>query len=293
MLLTDLRIYSSFSRGRFAIPEIVDLYGSKGFGAIAITDTLCEPDTMLGRAAVYMNRTLTPAVFPIYMEILRSEAERAWNVYRMLLIPGFEITKPSMMDRRAERIVALGVTDYIGAEGEVADIATQIRAKGGLAVAAATASMWARRHELAKSIDAWEAVYGGEIDETVVASRLPVIATSGMRSRSDLHSWKTAFFCKKESAAIFDAVRRQDLCFMRYNGGIPNDIRDWVDLDGNLGLHNGPYAVRNLSLQPALPRLEDEGATLWRSLGGLSRRRLAAVVSRIHSKTPQRDGLRA
>jgi hypothetical protein len=198
-----------------------------------------------------------------------------------------------MMDRRAERIVALGVTEYIGAEGDVAEIAAKIRAKGGLAVAAATASMWARRRELASQFDAWEAVSGGEIDETVVASRVPVIASSGMRAYQEMNSWKTVFFCKKDKAAIFDAIRRQDLCFMRYNGGIPNDIREWVDLDGNVGLHNGPHALRNLSLQPALPRLEDEGATLWRSLGGLSRRRLAAAVARIHSKATQRDGLRA
>ncbi len=42
MILGDFHIHSNFSDGRFSIPEIVDLFGGRGFGAIAITDHLCE-----------------------------------------------------------------------------------------------------------------------------------------------------------------------------------------------------------------------------------------------------------
>ena len=75
-LFSDLHIHSTFSDGKLTIPEIVDLYGKLGFAAIAVTDHLCESATLLGKAASYLNRTLTPATFPLYREILRTEAER-------------------------------------------------------------------------------------------------------------------------------------------------------------------------------------------------------------------------
>src|SRR6476620_10831518 len=96
MILADLHMHSTFSDGKLTIPELVDLYGARGFGAIAITDHLCESSTLIGRAAHYLDRTLTPATFPLYLEILKSESLRAWDRYRMVVIPGFELTKNSV-----------------------------------------------------------------------------------------------------------------------------------------------------------------------------------------------------
>ncbi len=70
MFLADLHIHSTFSDGKMTIPQIVDFYGSRGFGCIAVTDHVCEDKTFLGKAASYLNLTLTPATFPLYMEIL-------------------------------------------------------------------------------------------------------------------------------------------------------------------------------------------------------------------------------
>jgi hypothetical protein len=42
MILADLHIHSTFSDGKLTIPQLVDFYGRRGFGAIAITDHLCE-----------------------------------------------------------------------------------------------------------------------------------------------------------------------------------------------------------------------------------------------------------
>ena len=38
--LGDLHMHSTFSDGKLTIPELVDLFGSRGFGVIAITDHL-------------------------------------------------------------------------------------------------------------------------------------------------------------------------------------------------------------------------------------------------------------
>src|SRR5690242_5569816 len=96
MIIADLHIHSTFSDGKLPIPKLVDLYGSLGFGAIAITDHLCEEKSVIGKAAHYIGHSLTRASFPLYMEILKSEAERAWDKYRMIVIPGVELSKNSI-----------------------------------------------------------------------------------------------------------------------------------------------------------------------------------------------------
>src|SRR5262245_14444031 len=106
--LADLHLHSTFSDGKLSIPDLVDLYGRNGFGAIAVTDHLCESATVIGKAARAFQQTLTPATFPLYREILRSEAERAWTEYRMVVIPGYELTRNSVSNHRSSHILAIG-----------------------------------------------------------------------------------------------------------------------------------------------------------------------------------------
>lgn len=225
MILADLNIYSTFSDGKLSIPRIVDLYGSRGFGAIAITDHLCESNTLMGKARVYLNRTLLPAVFPLYMEILRSEARRAWKQYRMVLIPGVDLTKSSVISHRSAHVVGLGIKDYISADADVAQLAREIRRQGGVAIAGKTPLLWSRREELASEFDAWEAARGKLLSGFILESGLPVIASSGMHSREGLGSWKTVLDCERDLEAVLEAVRRQELCFKYFGGN-----SDAVDL---------------------------------------------------------------
>src|SRR5690349_15214329 len=113
MMLADFHVHSTFSDGQLPIPALVDLFGKRGFGALAVTDHLCEETGLFGHGARLLGRTLTRATFPLYMEILRSEAERARRQYGMTLIPGFEITKNSPFNGRSAHMLALGVTDFI------------------------------------------------------------------------------------------------------------------------------------------------------------------------------------
>src|SRR5580693_3509824 len=107
MYLADFHVHSNFSDGKLSIPELVDFYGSRGFGALAITDHLCEDRTLIGRAARLLGQTLTPASFPLYMEILKSEAARAWDQYKMVVLPGFELSKNSISNHRSAHIVGV------------------------------------------------------------------------------------------------------------------------------------------------------------------------------------------
>ncbi len=227
MFLADLHMHSSFSDGRLTIPELVDFYGKRGFGAIAVTDHLCESRSFLGKAANVLKRTLNDATFPIYREILKSEAERAWDAYRMVVIPGYELTKNSVSNHRSAHIVALGVSRMMTADADVLDLARAVRAQGALAVAAHPVStrkvekqtyhLWDRREELATEFDAWEVASGPYMFDEVMAARLPKLATSDLHVPLQINSWKTVFECERHPEAILDAIRRQQVRFHFYD----------------------------------------------------------------------------
>lgn len=226
MFLADFHIHSTFSDGKLTIPEIVDLYGQRGFGAIAITDHLCEERTLIGLAARFLQRTLTPATFPLYQNIIRSEAVRAWDQYRMVVIPGVELTQNTVRNSRSAHVLGLGVTEYIGAEPDAKDLARAIRAQGGLAIAAhpvntqkrekQTYHLWDRREELRTEFDAWEVASGPHLFEEVLRSDLPRIASSDLHHPKQIRSWKTGLACERTQEAIFASIRSQKISFHFY-----------------------------------------------------------------------------
>jgi predicted metal-dependent phosphoesterase TrpH len=244
MFLADLHMHSTFSDGKLTIPQLVDLYGSQGFGAIAITDHLCEDSTLIGKAAGYLKCTLTRATWPLYVEILKSEAERAWRQYRMVVIPGFELTKNSASNHRSAHILALGVSEFMSANEDVRDLARKVRAQGALAIAAHPVStrkvekqtymLWDRREELRHEFDAWEVASGPYIFEEVRESGFPVIATSDMHVPSQMTSWKTVFECERGQEAIMDAIRRQHLDYVFYKDPVSDHQRGVLENDHDL-----------------------------------------------------------
>jgi hypothetical protein len=233
-MLGDLHMHSTFSDGKLTIPELVDLFGSRGFGVIAITDHLCEDVTAIGKAARYLGRTLTPASFPLYTEILKSEAERAWKQYRMVVLPGFELTQNSVSNHRSAHMLGIGVSQWVSASQDPVQLARAIRAQGALAIAAhpvhtrksekQTYHLWDRRDELAPELDAWEVASGPYLFDEVFRSGLPMVASGDLHYREQLSSWKTVFECERHPEAILDAIRKQDLSFRFYKEeGITRD----------------------------------------------------------------------
>ncbi len=223
MFLADLHVHSQFSDGHLSIPQLVDFYGKRGFGCIAVTDHVCESRSVMGIAARYMKITLTPETFNSYMKTIREEAIRAWEQYQMVLMPGFELTKNTFSNHRSAHILGIGISEFVSPEGDVLDLARQIRAQGALVVAAhpvqthkaelQTLHLWDRRDELKGEFDAWEIASGDEIFADVAASRFPVIATSDFHRAPDINAWKTVFHCERHAEAIMDSVRKQEVEF--------------------------------------------------------------------------------
>jgi hypothetical protein len=235
MFLSDLHIHSNFSDGKMTIPEIVDFYGKRKFGAIAVTDHICEKQGVFGVAASYLKYTLNPATFPLYFEILKSEKQRAWDEYNMVLIAGFEISKNSWFNHRSAHVLGLGVTEFLSADGDIEDILRSIRAQGALTIGAHPVStrklekqtyhLWGRKEELAPLIDAWEVASGPVLFTEVLQSGLPMIANSDLHHAGQINSWKTLFRCERNESAIMDAIRKQQLEFHFFEDGVINNER--------------------------------------------------------------------
>jgi predicted metal-dependent phosphoesterase TrpH len=223
MMLGDFHIHSTFSDGKLTIAELVDLYGAHGFGVIAITDHLCEEATVIGKATAYLGCTLTRASFPEYLETIQEQAARAWRMYRMLVLPGFELTKNSISNQRSAHIVGIGVDRFISADSPVVDLARAIRSQGGLAIAAhpvwtrrverQTFYLWDRREALRNEFDAWEIASGAHIYEEVAQTNLPKIASSDLHHPRHMDSWKTVLDCEKHPEAVLRAIREQQVRF--------------------------------------------------------------------------------
>ena len=225
--MSDMHIHSNFSDGQLSIPELIDFYGEAEFDVIAITDHFCEERSILGRAAAYLNRTLTRESFPLYIQTIQQEAERAWKKYEMLVIPGYEITKNSIQNHRSAHILALGMEQIVSPDQDALNIAKQVKEQDGLCIAAHPISkallckknlyLWDRRRELSPYIDAWELTDQGKIIPEMLISKLPRIATSDLHHPKHINSWKTVLHCKKEMGFVFEAVRKQKLSFRYFN----------------------------------------------------------------------------
>jgi hypothetical protein len=235
MMICDFHVHSQFSDGKMSIPELIDFYGSRGFGAIAITDHICESNSFFGFAAGYLEYTLTSLNFSKYMQTLEEQAERAWFQYRMVVIPGFELTKNSWSNHRSAHILALGVSDFISADGDILSLMSEIKAQGALTIAAHPVStqklekqtyhLWSRREELAPFVDAWEVASGPHVFHEVLRTNLPKIANSDLHHAKQISSWKTILSCERHPQAILEAIKKQDVRFQFYEDPNRNQTR--------------------------------------------------------------------
>ena len=80
-LLCELHAHSRWSDGELELPDVVDLYGRAGFDVLCMTDHVVRDGDMVSADA-----------FPAYRLAIAEQALRAWDRYRMVVIPGLELT---------------------------------------------------------------------------------------------------------------------------------------------------------------------------------------------------------
>lgn len=212
MLLADFHVHTKWSDGKLSMPEVIDLFGRSGHDAIAITDHVVNTDSLVGKFTHRMNISITAETFPAYRAELERERRRAWDQYRMVVIPGFELTQNAITRRNSAHVLALGIDEFISADGTVEEMLVRARRSSRVTVAchphemsdwfANTFYLWNRRSTLGDLIDRWEIACRWDLFPPVARARLAYIGNSDFHDRPHLFAWKTLLPCAKNEGAI-------------------------------------------------------------------------------------------
>ena len=237
-LLCDFHVHTRWSDGRLSIREVVDLYGRTGrFDVIAITDHILMKRDLLGRAArlATLGRrhfSVTEDRFEAYLADIAAEADRAKELYGMLVIPGAEVTQNHIRSRKNSHIVALNIRRFISADQPADDILREIRAQDALSIAChphhrtttrleiGTCYLWEHRQRVAPLVDVWEAANRDDLFSVTSLKHYPYVANSDFHKAKHLYSWKTLLRCEKKWDAIASTLRANvDIALTLFRNG--------------------------------------------------------------------------
>ncbi len=217
MLLCDFHIHTKYSDGSMEMKKVIDLFGQAGFDVIAITDHVVNGDSMIGKLAHRFRFTITEKNFDEYIENIKYEAERAWNKYGMLVIPGIEISKNYLSSDKSAHILIIDVKDYIAACESYEAIFLEAKKQRALIVACHphnikgeirnTLYLWNNRQKYGRYIDAWEIANRDDVFNVVSLKKYPYIANSDFHKPRHLYSWKTLLNCEKNVEAVKECIR--------------------------------------------------------------------------------------
>ncbi|NTV53878.1 MAG: phosphotransferase [Syntrophaceae bacterium] len=218
MILCDFHIHTSFSDGSLDMRTTIDLFGQAGFDVIAITDHVVSGDNSIGKFARTFNLSVRGDNFDEYLATIRQEAERAWNKYGMIVIPGVEISKNYISRERSAHLLLLDIKEFVPACLDYEEIFLDARRQNALTVACHphntpdlmnkdTLFLWNNRDKYAKYIDAWEIANRDDVFNVISLKKYNYIANSDFHKARHLYSWKTLLNCEKDVDAVKNCIR--------------------------------------------------------------------------------------
>ncbi|BCB95309.1 PHP domain protein [Dissulfurispira thermophila] len=217
MLLCDFHIHTKYSDGSVELRKTIDLYGQAGFDVIAITDHVVNGDNSIGRLAHRFRLSVTAENFDEYISNIKYEAERAWNKYEMLVVPGVEISKNYINPEKSAHVLIIDIKEFIPACMNYEKIFLEARQQDALIVACHphhmsdmsrdTLFLWNNRGKYAKYIDAWEIANRDDVFNVISLEKYPYIANSDFHKARHIYSWKTLLNCEKNIDSIKKCIR--------------------------------------------------------------------------------------
>ncbi len=217
MLLCDFHIHTKYSDGSVNLSRTVDLFGQAGFDVIAITDHVVNGDNSYGKLAHRFRLSVRADNFDSYLSHIREEAERAWNKYQMLVIPGVEISKNHLSANKSAHILILDIKSFIPACWRYEEIFLEAKRQKALVIACHphhmsnlsrdTLFLWNNREKYARYIDAWEIANRDDVFNVISLKKYPYIANSDFHRPRHLYSWKTLLNCEKSTDSVKQCIR--------------------------------------------------------------------------------------
>ena len=238
MGLADIHMHSIYSYdGTASVTAILKRAQQIGLDVIAITDHILMKRDLLGRMGRLASfglrhYSVTEDRFEAYMEDIAAEAERARELYDLLVIPGAEVTQNHLRSKKNSHIVALNIKKHISADQEAEAILKEIRRQGALSIAChphhrttrrieiSTCYLWDHRKRLAGLVDVWEAANRDDLFSVTSLKHYPYIANSDFHKTKHLYSSKTLLRSEKNWDAIASALRANiDVALTLYRNG--------------------------------------------------------------------------
>ncbi|HJQ36015.1 MAG TPA: PHP domain-containing protein [Thermoanaerobaculia bacterium] len=217
MLLADFHIHTTWSDGTLSIAEVVDLFGRAGHHVIAITDHVVNDDTLIGKASQRLTRTVTAANFAHYRAEIEREKKRALDRYGMIVMAGVELTQNRVRRNDSAHVLALGVDEFVSADGSVEEMLQRARRKSRIVVACHpheqsewffnTFYLWNARNEVGPLVDLWEIACRWDLFPPVARARFPYIGNSDFHKPEHLYAWKTLVPARKNEEAILRKLK--------------------------------------------------------------------------------------
>lgn len=216
-LFCDFHIHTNLSDGRLPLEEVVDLFGKSSFDAISITDHILDKKTLAEKKKNNQPIwSIEEKDFPDYLKALQREKKRAWQKYKMLIIPGTEITN----DQGKYHILAIDIKKYIDPCLPVEKIIKEIHNQGGVAIAChphhktsegkkgkqLSAHLWDEHKKYVNLFDAWEVANRDDLFNVIGLKKFNYIANSDFHQPWHLYSWKTLLKSAKNTEAIKSAI---------------------------------------------------------------------------------------
>ena len=207
-LLCELHAHTTWSDGDLTVRELCDLYGTRGFDVLAVTDhaTRTDHEVHAGNHDAYLTE-------------IETEAARARHLYDLLVIPGLELTYDDPDPLASAHAVAVGLRDCVDVAAGLESVLAQARARGAALVAAHPYSpeqlagsaratgAFGSQPELAALVDRFELFNRHTLFGWVAAAGLPGIATGDFHRREHLATWKTLLPCSKDERGVVEYLR--------------------------------------------------------------------------------------
>jgi predicted metal-dependent phosphoesterase TrpH len=207
-LLCELHAHSTWSDGALTLRELIDLYGSRGFDVLSVTDH-----------APRDARWIHAGSYDAYLRAVRGEAERARELYDLILIPGLELTYDDPDSCRAGHAVAVGLRSYVDVSAGLESALVDAREAGAALIAAhpyspdqaATArrgtAAFGARPDLSELVDRYELFNRHTLFSWVAAAGHPTVATGDFHRPEHLATWKTLLPCARDEASVVAYLR--------------------------------------------------------------------------------------
>jgi predicted metal-dependent phosphoesterase TrpH len=215
-LLCDFHIHTRFSDGKLSLDEIVDLYGSKHFDVIAITDHVLDKRTLdIIQKSDLPKCSIQKDDFNTYLKAIWNAAKTAWVKYKMLVLPGMEITN----DTGKYHMLGIDIKEYIDPDLSVEEIIDEIQDQGGISVAChpyirghsgnqPSEYLWKNHDRFSKLFDAWEVGNRDDLFDVIGLKKFNYIANSDFHEYRHIYSWKTLLHCEKNPEAVKETIRK-------------------------------------------------------------------------------------